>query len=345
MDQRLRRQPLSGPRIDFHAHVVPPAYLARARAGDIPDVRVERAGGAEVLVVADGPEAGPVAQRIPLAAAYHDPDARLAAMDAMGVEVQVLSAVQFMYHYWLGGAVGAELARLANDGIAAMAARDRRRFVAMATLPLQDVPAALAELERVHGLGMRSVEIGTHVAGAPLDGEALEPFWARAAALGTVVFVHPYAPLGRDRLAPYFLRNLLGNPFETALAASRLFFGGVLERHPRLRLCLAHGGGALPAVIGRLAQGFAVSPVCRARGAASPATYLARVYYDTITHDAIALEQLVGRVGARQVLMGSDYPFDIGDLDPVRTVEKLRLDPAEREAILGGNAAGLLGVA
>jgi aminocarboxymuconate-semialdehyde decarboxylase len=323
---------------------VPAPYLDLARRGEVPDVRMESADGGEVLTVAGGPEAGPVAQRIPVIPGYHDPVARLAAMDAAGVDVHVLSPVQFMYHYWLDARAAAELARVTNDGIAAMVRAEPRRFTGMATVPLQDAAAAIRELDRVHAAGFRAVEIGTHVAGVALDAPALDAFWARAEALGAVVFVHPYAPLGRGHLGAYFLRNLLGNPFETAVAMSRLFFGGVLDRFPRLRLVFAHGGGAVPSVIGRLDAGHAVEAGCRARGAGRPSTYLARVWYDTITHDVPALEYLIARVGASQVVMGSDYPFEIGDLDPVRTVEKLAVDRAARDAILGGNAAVLLGL-
>jgi aminocarboxymuconate-semialdehyde decarboxylase len=331
--------------IDFHAHVVPAAYLALARAGRVPDVGVERTAAGEVLAVAGGGAGGPVAQRVPLTPAWLDPRARVAAMDAAGVDVQVLSVVQFMYHYWLDAERGTALARVANDGIAALVAAEPARFAGMATVPLQDAAAAGEELERAHAeLGLRAVEIGTNVAGAPLDAPALAPFWARAEALGTVVFVHPYAPLGGG-LDAYYLHNLLGNPFETAVAFSRLLLGGVLERHPRLRLCLAHGGGALPSVIGRLEHGYDIYDVCHAGGAGRPASYLGRVWYDTITHDVNALDHLLARVGASQLLLGSDYPFAIGDLDPVRTVEKLGVDRAARAAVLGGNAAALLGLA
>src|SRR5581483_5554988 len=240
--------------------------------------------------VVGGSEGGPVAQRIPLTPAWLDPGVRAAEMEAAGVDVHVLSAVQFMYHYWLDVERAAALARVANDGIAAMVAADPAHFAGMATVPLQDADAAAEELRRARReLGFRAVEIGTHVNGLPLDARALAPFWAEAEALDVVVFVHPYAPLGRDRLAAYFLRNLLGNPFETAVAAARLIFGGVLDRHPRLRLCLAHGGGALPSVIGRLGHGWEVSEACRAHGAAHPASYLRRFWYDTITHDTTAL--------------------------------------------------------
>jgi aminocarboxymuconate-semialdehyde decarboxylase len=265
-------------------------------------------------------------------------------MDAAGIDIHVVSPVQCLYHYWLPAELAADLACVVNDGIAEMVAAAPRRLVGMATVPLQDSDATLRELDRVHSLGFRAVEIGTHIAGVGLDERALDSFYARAETLGMVIFVHPYAPLGRDRLGAYFLRNLLGNPFETTIAMSQVVFGGVLDRFPGLRLAFAHGGGAVPYVIGRLERGYAVEPECRAAGGRSPVTHLRRVYYDTITHDAQALQYLVGRVGASQILMGSDWPFSIGDLDPVATVDKLDLEPAARAAILGGNAAALLEV-
>ena len=160
-------------RIDVHAHVVPDAYLALVRQGAVPDVRLVRDGAREVLEVHGGGASGPVVQRLPLDASWHDPAARLAAMDAAGVDVHVLSPVQFMYHYWLDGSCAAALARTVNDGIAAMTRHAPRRLVGMATLPLQDPAASVAELDRVHALGFRAVEIGTHVAGTPLDAPGL----------------------------------------------------------------------------------------------------------------------------------------------------------------------------
>lgn len=331
-------------RIDFHSHVVPAAYLDLVRRGEIAGVRVTAGSGGETLEVSGGPGPGPMGQRLPLSPAYYDLEVRRAAMGAAGVDVHVLSPVQFMYHYWLDAPMAAALARIVNDGVAAMAASDPQRFVGMATLPLQDPAASVAELERIDALGLRAVEIGTHVAGLPLDAPGLDAVYARSEALGTVIFVHPYAPLGLDRLGRYFLRNLLGNPFETAVAASHLIFGGVLERFPRLRICLAHGGGAFPAVAGRLERGWVLEAECRGRGGARPREYLRRFWYDTITYDVAALDELVARVGAERVMMGSDYPFEIGDPDPVATVGELGVSREAKQAILGDNAAALLGL-
>ncbi len=334
--------------IDFHAHVIPPAYLDLVRAGRVPNLSATAVAGTEVLAIESGTCGnghGPVTQRLPLIPAWLDTAARIAAMDASRVDIQVLSAVQFMYHYWLDAERAAVLARVTNEGIAAMVATNPARFAGMATVPLQDATLAIDELEYAHfELGLHAVEIGTHIDGVPLDAQALEPFWARAEALGSVVFIHPYAPLGAGHLCDYYLRNLLGNPFETAVAISRLMFGGVLDRHPRLRFCFAHGGGAICSVIGRLDKGFEIDGSCRVNCASRPASRLGRLWYDTVTHDVDALDYLISRVGASQLLLGSDYPFAIGDLDPVRTVERLGIDRKSRDAILGGNAATLLGL-
>lgn len=330
--------------IDFHAHTVPAAYVDLVRRGEVPNVRLERQGAEDVLLIGAAAPTGPVAQPMPVLREYLDADARLAAMNAVGVDIHVLSPVQFLYHYWLPTDVAVHLTRVVNDGIADMVRAHPRRFAGMATLPLQDPDASLRELNRVHGLGFGAVEIGTHIAGQTLDAPGLDAVWARAEALGTVVFVHPYAPLVREWLGRYYLRNLLGNPFETAMAASHLIFGGVLERFPKLRFCLAHGGGALPAVIGRLGRGWEITPECRANGATRPGHYLTRFWYDTITYDVGILETLVSKVGAERVLLGSDYPFDIADPDPVATVGALPLDRDAKRAILGENAAALLGI-
>lgn len=334
--------------IDFHAHVIPPAYLNLVRAGRVPDMSVETVTGTEVLAIQSGPygvDHGPIAQRVPLVPAWLDTGARIAAMDASNVDIQVLSAVQFMYHYWLDAERAAALARVTNEGIASMVATNPARFAGMATVPLQDAMLAADELEYAHvELGLHAVEIGTHIDGVPLDAQALAPFWARADALDSVIFVHPYAPLGSGHLCDYYLRNLLGNPFETAVAISRLMFGGVLDRHPSLRFCFAHGGGAICSVIGRLDKGFDIDGSCRVSCSSRPASQLGRFWYDTVTHDVDALDYLIRRVGASQVVLGSDYPFAIGDLDPVRTVERLGIDRKSRDAILGGNAAALLGM-
>lgn len=332
--------------IDIHAHVVPSGYVDAVLQGSVAGMRVEdNPQGADILVVADGGPCGPAGQRLALVDDYHDCQARTKWMDAAGVDIQVISPVQFMFHYWSPTREAAAVTRVVNDGIAAMVRQRPDRFVGMGTVPLQDVGAAVAELDRLHeALGMRAVEIGTHIAGVQLDSPALDPFYARAEALGTLILVHPYAPIIEDRLDAYRLYNLAGNPFETTIAMSRIFFGGVLERFPALKLCFCHGGGAVPYILGRLDRGHAVTAACRARSARPPREYAGRVYYDGLTHSKAALQFLIAEVGEGQVLLGSDHPFDVGEGEPVRQVESLALSAEAKRKILGATAATLLGL-
>jgi aminocarboxymuconate-semialdehyde decarboxylase len=246
--------------------------------------------------------------------------------------------------YWADADLGARLARLYNDELAATVAQRPDRLAGLATVPLQDIAAAIQELERaVSRLGLRGVYIGSNIGGKDLDHPDLFPFLARAEALRAPVFLHPIDVLGVERLRAYYLHNGLGNPYETALAAARLIFGGVLDRLPRLQVCLGHAGGALPFLFGRLDRVYRVRPEARQTLRRAPGTYLRRFTYDTIAHSEPALRYLIGLVGADRVALGSDYRFDMGLLDPVAPVRALRpLARADREAILGGTAAKLL---
>jgi aminocarboxymuconate-semialdehyde decarboxylase len=185
--------------------------------------------------------------------------------------------------------------------------------------------------------------IGTHVRGRNLDDPALEPFWATAERLGAFIFIHPQGGAGAERLGSYYLKNLVGLPFETTIAGASLVFGGVLERHPGLKICLAHGGGFVPYQAGRFRHGFEVRPEAGVKLKETPEASIARLYYDTITHATPALEFLIATAGASHVLLGSDYPFDMGNLDCVARVEALAIPPADRDLILGGYAERVLG--
>jgi aminocarboxymuconate-semialdehyde decarboxylase len=233
--------------------------------------------------------------------------------------------------YELSDEQGMAWSRALNDAIAAVARANPGEFVGFATVPLQSARAA-AELERAAGLGLRGVEILSSVDGAGLDSPALEPFWETAERLRLPILIHPHYVAGAERLGDYYLRNLLGNPTETAHAGARLIFGGVFERHPELKVILSHGGGSLPHIIGRLQHGSEVRPECR--HAQSPREQLSRLYFDTIVFDPTVLRHLVDLVGASQVVIGTDYPFDMGEERPVELVEGIGLAEAERDAIL-----------
>lgn len=323
--------------IDLHAHYVPQGFLeAIEKEGEPYGASLRRDGGDPTIVVAGRPY-GPITRH------YYETKARLADMDRAGVDMQVLSLNPPMV-YWANAVLGTRLARLYNDELAATVTARADRLAGLATVPLQDVPAAVAELERsVQQLRLRGVYIGSNVCGKDLDHPDLRPFFARAEALRAPVFIHPIDVVGGERVRAYYLFNGLGNPFDTAVAGARLIFGGVLDRFPRLQVCLAHAGGALPYLIGRLDRVYRVRKEARGTIRRSPTAYLRRFHYDTITHHGPALRYLVSLVGADRVALGSDYRFDMGLSDPAGTVRAVRqLSRRERSAILGGVAAKLL---
>lgn len=272
---------------------------------------------------------------------------RLRDMDRMGVDVQAVSPAPAQYYYYADPGFGLELARAQNDRIAEIVASHPKRFTGLGTVPLQDPKLAVKELERcVKKLGFRGLEIGTNVNGMDLADPRLklDRFFAKAQELDVILFMHPMGFTHADRLTDHYFNNIIGNPLESTLAVSHLIFGGVLDRHPKLKFCVAHGGGFVAHYWARMDHGWKARPDARtALKKKKPSSYLKRFFYDTITFDAGMLEDLIARVGAKQVLLGSDYPYDMGVDDPVGFVEGLRgIDGKAREAILGGNAARLL---
>ena len=231
-----------------------------------------------------------------------------------------------------------------NAALAALAAADPERIGAVGAVVLQDPALAARQIgELVTGYGLAGAEIPASIAGRYLGDDFFRPFWAAAENAGALVFIHPTTRgFAVPALEQYYLWNSVGNPMETAIAAAHMAMAGVLERHPRLRVLLAHGGGALPVVRGRLRRAFGVRPEARARIASGPDSALRRFYYDTVTHDHDLLVDLVRFAGAGQVLLGSDRPFDMGSDDPVGEVRALGLGAGE-ELVLGRNAARLLG--
>ncbi len=323
--------------IDLHAHYVPQSFLeAIEKEGAQYGASLRRDGGNPTILVAGRPY-GPITRH------YYETKPRLADMDRAGVDIQVLSLNPPMV-YWAEAALGARLARLYNNELAGAVSQRPDRLAGLATVPLQDVPEAVAELTRaIRELGLRGVYIGSNVCGKDLDHPDLLPFFVTVEALRAPVFIHPIDVLGVERLRDYYLHNGLGNPYETALAAARLIFGGVLDRLPRLQVCLAHAGGALPYLIGRLDRVHRVRKEARGSVRRAPSRYLRRFTFDTITHHEPALRYLIGLVGADRVALGTDYRFDMGTRDPVRAVRSMRqISRAERTAILGGVAAKLL---
>jgi aminocarboxymuconate-semialdehyde decarboxylase len=273
-----------------------------------------------------------------------DLERRLQDMAASKVDVQVLSVCPQTFVYAQPPALAAAFARIQNEQLAKQVKARPDRFLAIATLPMQAPKLAADELRHaVRVLGLRGMQIGSNVAGKNLDNPELEPVWATAAELDAFILLHPINVAGADRLSSYYLGNLIGNPLDTTIAAACLVFSGVLERYPALKICLAHGGGFVPYQAGRFLHGWQVREEPKKKLPKPPTDSLARFYFDTIVHSKEVLEFLVGNAGAERVLLGSDYPFDMGMPDGVLQVRGLSLPAADQAAILGGRALALLG--
>jgi aminocarboxymuconate-semialdehyde decarboxylase len=325
--------------VDCHTHILGEEAM-RLLARESPKV-------APVMTQRGDPacrlEIGGVVVQNPFPRELWDTEQRLRDMDRHGVDTQVLAPTVFTFFYEHEATLGYACAMLQNDEIAAEIARHPGRFLGLAGVPLQAPELAAGELARaMTELGLRGAMIGSHVNGRNLDDPALEPFWAAADALGAFIFVHPHAGAAGERLGSYYLKNLVGLPFETTVAGASLVFGGVLERHPGLKVCLSHGGGFLPYQAGRLRHGHEVRPEPKVNLRHPPQDSIGRLYYDTIVHAKHTLEFLVASAGAGHVLLGSDYPFDMGNLDCVARVEALDIAAADRDLILGGYADTVL---
>jgi aminocarboxymuconate-semialdehyde decarboxylase len=322
--------------IDVHAHILTPECASIA--GPIPSPEKDP------FTFFSTPETAEANRRMfaQVQTKLLTPEERIEDMKRMGVDIQVISPSPTQYFYWTDGPVGARLSRMQNDRIKEIVKRFPSRFIGLGTLPLQAVDLALEELARVMNLGFAGVEISTNVNGTDLDHPQFSRFFARAEALGALLFVHPIGFTHADRMRDCYLNNIVGQPLESTLAISRLILGGVLERHPRLNICIAHGGGYLPFYPGRLDHAWRVRPECRLTPR-PPSTYLAKLYFDSVVYSTQSLSNLVRQVGSDRLVMGTDYPFDMGESDPVGLIERTPdLSSQDRSNILGENAARLL---
>jgi aminocarboxymuconate-semialdehyde decarboxylase len=268
---------------------------------------------------------------------------RLRDMDATGVDVHVLSVTPQTYLYNQEPALAAVLAAIQNDQLAKHVAAHPDRFMGIATLPLQDPVRAADELKRAMSkLGLKGTMFASNILGKNLDDPSFEPLWATAEELDAFLFIHPNNVAGADRLKSYYLQNLIGNPLDTTIAAACLVFGGVLDRHPKLKICLAHGGGFTPYQAARWEHGWKVRPEPKKNVPTQPRNIAKRFLYDTILHSDQTLELMIGLVGSDHVLLGSDYPYDMAMLDCVAHVRSLKIADADKAAILGGHAETLL---
>jgi aminocarboxymuconate-semialdehyde decarboxylase len=273
-------------------------------------------------------------------------EVRLKDMDRMEIDVQAVSPAPNQMYYWADPGEGQELARIVNERLAEIVAKWPERFVALGAVPLQDCSLAVSELEHaVKKLGLRGVEINPSVNGMDLTDPrlGLEKFFAKAQELDVVIFMHPIGFTQGERLRDHYFNNVIGNPLETTVAVSHLIFDGVMERHPKLKIVLPHAGGYLAHYWARMDHAWRARADCKGRIKRKPSASLEKFYFDTITFDRGMLEQMVERYGADHVVLGTDYPYDMGMEHPVDFIGAVKgLSASDKEKIMGGNAARLL---
>ncbi len=269
---------------------------------------------------------------------------RLDDMDEMGIRLQTIIPPPFQAYYWLDPDEGMKATRVINDGLAEIVDNMPDRFVALGNLPLQDTAMAVEEMRRgVSELGLKGFQILTNVNGEELSNFALDAFWAEAQRLDTLIFIHPNGFTSGERFRDHYFNNVIGNPLETTLAVHRLIFDGVMERYPDLRILLAHGGGYLPAYSGRIDHVWGAREDGRQHISQPPTAYLKKMWFDSVVFTPHQLDYLIRQYGADRIVMGTDYPYDMGDYDPVGLVEAVDgLAESDKAAIQGGNARTLL---
>jgi aminocarboxymuconate-semialdehyde decarboxylase len=321
--------------IDFHAHLVPAGLLADLAAGRtrFPGIAVEARDGSHVVSFAGGPPTRPVKPGLT------DPARRTAWLDAQGIDRQLVGGWLDVFGYQLAADEGAEWAEALTAAIVEQTLADER-LLPLGTVPLQDPGRAAEALTAQRAAGLPGVMIATRAGGRELDDPAFTPFWEAADATGAIVFLHPGFGASSDRYADFGLVNGLARLEDTTVTLARLLYAGIPARHRGAKVVVAHGGAALPYVLGRLTRNH----LMHKDSTADPLESFAELYFDSVLFEPAALEYLVARAGAGRVLLGSDYPFPIGDLEPRTVVTGAELKPDDRTRILGGTAAALLGL-
>jgi aminocarboxymuconate-semialdehyde decarboxylase len=323
--------------IDMHAHLFVPEVEQLVQGMDGAEAEAQR----QATLLGGASQSYNASMFAAVLPRLTDPVVRLDDMDRLGIARQLVSPSPTQFHYWAEPALAAQIVALQNDAVLAQVAADPARLAGLGTVALQHPQLAVEQLAAALKAGLRGVQVSTRIEGRDIFDPAFDPFWSAAEALGALVFVHPYGCSLGERIAPWYLSNILGQPVETSIALAGLVLSGTLERHPRLKLLAAHGGGYLAAQSGRLDHGWHARPETRTTSE-PPSHYLGRVHYDSLLHAPDELAMLVRKVGAEQVVLGTDYPFDMGAYDHGALLAASGLGQREYAAILQENAERLL---
>jgi aminocarboxymuconate-semialdehyde decarboxylase len=322
--------------IDLHSHFFPIEALQNPGKydGRKPKLVLEKGKLSVKSQIGFRPGLGPGA---------YDPAARIKALDEMSIDMQAISPSPILLFYWEEPAVAAHFSRKQNEAIQEIVEEHPDRFVGFGSVPLQSISESIAIAREAKSMGLKGLEIGNAVGEKPLDDPSFEPFFDAAEQLDMLLFVHPLeGGLDADDPLSPILGNVLQFTFRTTMMVERMILKGMFEKYPNLRLCLSHGGGLLAFNIWRFDHSYNLRPELNRVIPHKPSAYLKRLYFDTIVHSVAALQYLVRVVGADRVIIGTDYPMAMGDFEPVQKIRQLDLPVAERELILGGNAARAL---